>query len=84
MSDADERATDSVSGTSSFMRGGLPDARRVKMLRTILKMTQEDLAHELGVTVSTVNRWENGHSRPQRLALRAMRELAAARGVALG
>ena len=48
----------------------------VKTLRVSLGMTQEDLAHELGVTVSTVNRWENGHTRPSRLATAGLDRLA--------
>ena len=48
----------------------------VKTLRQNLGMTQEDLAHELGVTVSTVNRWENGHTRPSRLATAGLDRLA--------
>ncbi len=51
----------------------------VKSLRVNLGMTQEDLAHELGVTVSTVNRWENGHTRPSRLATAGLDRLAADR-----
>lgn len=54
----------------------------VKTLRVGLGMTQEDLAHELGVTVSTVNRWENGHTRPSRLATAGLDRLAAERGAA--
>lgn len=52
----------------------------VKTLRVSLGMTQEDLAHELGVTVSTVNRWENGHTRPSRLATAGLDRLSAERG----
>jgi len=40
-------------------------------------MTQEEFAHAIGVTVSTVNRWENGHIEPSRLARKAMDGLAA-------
>jgi len=49
----------------------------VSELRRRLKMTQEEFAHAIGVTVSTVNRWENGHIEPSRLARRAMDGLAA-------
>jgi len=45
-------------------------------LRRRLNMTQEEFAHAIGVTVSTVNRWENGHIEPSRLARRAMDVLA--------
>ncbi len=45
-------------------------------LRRRLKMTQEEFAHAIGVTVSTVNRWENGHIEPSRLARKAIEGLA--------
>ena len=45
-------------------------------LRQHLNMTQEEFAHAIGVTVSTVNRWENGHVEPSRLARKAMEGLA--------
>ncbi len=44
-------------------------------LRRRLHMTQEEFAHAIGVTVSTVNRWENGHIEPSRLARKAMEGL---------
>lgn len=40
-----------------------------------LEMTQEQLAHQIGVTVSTVNRWCNGKAKPHAVFVRAMREL---------
>lgn len=61
----------------------LVDKERVRMaspitaLRRRLKMTQEEFAHAIGVTVSTVNRWENGHIEPSRLARKAMEGLVA-------
>ena len=39
-------------------------ARLVKALRAARGLTQEQLAHELGVTFGTVNGWENGKHRP--------------------
>ena len=38
-------------------------------IRRQLALSQEDLARQLGVSFATVNRWENGHSRPSKLAL---------------
>ena len=49
----------------------------IAALRQRLSMTQEEFAHAIGVTVSTVNRWENGHIEPSRLARKAMQGLAA-------
>ncbi len=40
----------------------------VKEVRSQLAISQEDLARELGVSFATVNRWENGQSRPSKLA----------------
>ncbi len=48
----------------------------VSAMRRRLNMTQEEFAHAIGVTVSTVNRWENGHIVPSRLARKAMESLA--------
>ena len=40
-------------------------------VRKTLKITQEQLARELGVSFSTVNRWEKGRANPNNLAKRA-------------
>jgi putative transcriptional regulator len=40
----------------------------VKEVRNQLGLSQEDLARELGVSFATVNRWENGQSKPSKLA----------------
>jgi putative transcriptional regulator len=40
----------------------------VKEVRRQLSLSQEDLARQLGVSYATVNRWENGLSRPSKLA----------------
>ncbi|MFT4569149.1 MAG: putative transcriptional regulator [Hyphomicrobiaceae bacterium] len=40
----------------------------IRGLRRGACMTQEEFAHALGTTVSTVNRWENGHTKPSKLA----------------
>jgi len=44
-------------------------------------MTQEEFAHQIAVTVSTVNRWENSHAEPSKLAWKAIRDLARQRGL---
>ena len=53
-----------------------PQGSMISQLRQRLSMTQEEFAHAIGVTVSTVNRWENGHIEPSRLARKAMQGLA--------
>jgi len=40
----------------------------VKEIRRQLSLSQEDLARLLGVSYATVNRWENGLSKPSKLA----------------
>ena len=40
----------------------------IKEIRRQLEISQEDLARELGVSFATVNRWENGRTKPSRLA----------------
>jgi putative transcriptional regulator len=53
----------------------------IRGLRQKLGMTQEEFAHEIAVTVSTVNRWENAHAEPSKLAWKAIQDLADKRGL---
>ena len=64
-------------------RARMPDNTRnlIRTLRQQLGMTQEEFAHQIAVTVSTVNRWENSHAEPSKLAWKAIRDLAAQRGL---
>jgi len=48
------------------------EPERIRLLRQKLQLTQEDFAHLIGVTFSTVNRWENGKSAPNRIAYRLL------------
>jgi DNA-binding transcriptional regulator YiaG len=50
--------------------------RNIRELRIRLGMTQEEFAHAVAVTFSTVNRWENGHAKPSKLARRAIEAVA--------
>lgn len=50
---------------------------RVKDLRERLGLTQTRMAERVGVSFATVNRWENGQSRPRRLAWRKIVDLEA-------
>lgn len=61
----------------SMERTAVNQGSVISGLRQRLSMTQEEFAHAIGVTVSTVNRWENGHIEPSRLARKAMQGLAA-------
>ncbi|MFA6424728.1 MAG: helix-turn-helix transcriptional regulator [Phycisphaerae bacterium] len=47
----------------------------VKRLREALGLTQEQFAAKVGVTFSTVNRWENGKGKPSPLAMLRIEEL---------
>lgn len=47
---------------------------KIKLIRQTIGLTQEALAHELGVSFATINRWETGKSKPSKLASRAIDE----------
>ena len=51
------------------------NGEKIKQIRLMMELTQEEFAHQLGVTVSTVNRWENNKTVPSRLAVRQIHEL---------
>ncbi len=53
----------------------------VKELRKQLSMTQEQFAHKVGVTYSTINHWENGKRVPQPFLVRRLLELKQELGV---
>jgi DNA-binding transcriptional regulator YiaG len=50
-------------------------AERIHALRRKVGLTQEEFAHLLGCTTSSVNRWERGHKGPSRLARIALTQL---------
>jgi transcriptional regulator with XRE-family HTH domain len=50
-------------------------AQMVKELRGLLGLTQEKFAAKLGVTFPTINRWENGRTKPSPLALKQIEDL---------
>lgn len=53
----------------------LSSADRVRALRTRLGLTQEQLAHKLGVTTNAVARWERGTRSPIGLSQAALERL---------
>lgn len=53
----------------------------IKEFRTKLKLTQTQLAEILGVSFVTVNRWENGHTKPSKLALARLKEMQEKHGI---
>lgn len=46
----------------------------VKSIREQLRISQEDLAKELGVSFATVNRWENNRTQPSQLAKKQLEQ----------
>ena len=53
------------------------DGKDVKEIRLSLELTQEEFARRLGVTLCTVNRWENNKVSPSRLAKKQLQRVAA-------
>jgi superfamily II DNA or RNA helicase len=47
----------------------------IKRMRCALGLTQQSLADRLGVSFATINRWENGLTKPSRLAWSQLRQL---------
>jgi DNA-binding transcriptional regulator YiaG len=56
----------------------------IRRLRQNLRMTQEDFAHEIGVTFATVNRWENGRTEPKKVTQKVLKLFAKKHKVSLG
>ena len=52
-------------------------ARRIKNIRGVKELTQTQFAERIGVSYASVNRWENGQSRPNNLAWQRILELEA-------
>ncbi len=48
---------------------------RIKRMRSGLGLTQQALAERLGVSFATVNRWENGQTKPSQLSWNQLRQL---------
>lgn len=53
----------------------------IKNIRMDLGLSQEGLARELHVGFTSVNRWENNHTKPNRIALHALIELCKKRNI---
>ena len=49
-------------------------SEKVKDTRKKVNFSQEDMAHQLGVSFATVNRWESGKTKPSMLALKAFED----------
>ncbi len=55
----------------------------VRSFRKATRLSQEDFAHAISVTYSTVSRWENAHVEPSRLGWQSLNDLAEKRGIDL-
>jgi len=53
----------------------------VKQVRKQLNMSQMEFANALSVNFSTVNRWENGHVKPSKLARTSLTRLCENHGL---
>lgn len=58
-------------------------SERLKELRKKKGLTQEDMAREINVSLSTVQRWEKKGGEPTRLARRELQRLFRREGVNL-
>jgi len=58
-------------------------SENVKELRTKNGWAQEDLAREMGVSLSTVQRWERQGAKPTRLARRELARLFKEAGISI-
>ncbi|MBI1390953.1 MAG: helix-turn-helix domain-containing protein [bacterium] len=56
-------------------------SNQIKEIRNHLGLTQEKFAARLGVTFPTVNRWENGRTKPSPLAQKQIDDLIAQLGI---
>ena len=52
-------------------------------IRNRLNVSQEDMADMIGISFATVNRWENGHSTPNKAAQLRLYDICKERGIDL-
>lgn len=65
----------------AIFKKGFAAGKALLTLRRSLHWTQDEMAHALGVSQSSIQNWENGRSNPRARILRKYAELAAARGI---
>lgn len=59
----------------------MPFEEIIKAVRKQLNITQEQFAHELNISFSTISRWENGHTSPSKLAKMHLLEFCSRKNV---
>jgi len=58
------------------LKSGKDFPRLIRTLRERTGLTQEKFAAKVGATFPSVNRWENGKTKPSPLALKQIEDLA--------
>lgn len=53
----------------------------IKAIRLEMGLSQQQLARELLVSFTAVNRWENEHTKPNKIARHALKQLAESHSV---
>jgi len=53
----------------------------VRSVRKRLEMSQEELAHALKVSFSTINRWENGKTHPNKMTISVFHNFCKQQGI---
>lgn len=59
----------------------MPFSNEIKKMRQKQFMSQTDFAQLLGVSFTTVNRWENGKSKPSYKAMKTIDEYCKVNGI---
>lgn len=62
----------------------MDNSRMIIQIRAHLNLTQEDLGKIVGVSFSTINRWENGKTIPSRKHLCVLENICLENGIDLG
>ena len=62
---------------------GIDYTKCILELRVKLDLTQEELAKKLGVSFQSVNRWENGHFKPNKIMKYKLVEIFKQNGVSM-
>ncbi len=55
----------------------------LKTVRGKMDMSQEDLARALNVSFATINRWENGKTKPNKMALDVFSSFCEKNGISI-
>lgn len=58
----------------------MPFGSEIKKIRLSCFMNQEEFAKALGVSYTTVNRWENGKAQPNIKAMRSLKQFCIEHG----